>query len=196
LPRDPQPLIRHTPVRLSMKKAAVKKTAAPFVGSSGSRAIRISQIAEWLYLIVSAHCPTQNRFALLLEMLCFTHCPTQNRFALLLEMLCFTHCPTQNRFALLLEMLCFTHCPTQNRFALLLELLCFTHCPTRNRFALLLEMLQELFLHEFESDVDLDSIGVLASFDRHCRLSHHALGPHGLHHRHRRRHHAPAFADG
>ncbi|KAB2694513.1 hypothetical protein F9K79_20065 [Ochrobactrum sp. Kaboul] len=37
----------------------------------------------------------------------FTHYPTQNRYALLLEMQsCFApHCPTQNRFALLLEML-------------------------------------------------------------------------------------------
>jgi len=38
-------------------------------------------------------------------MLLLPHCPTQNRFALLLEMLLLPHCPTQNRFALLLEML-------------------------------------------------------------------------------------------
>jgi hypothetical protein len=36
---------------------------------------------------VLSHCPTQNRFALLLEMLFLSHCPAQNRFALLLEML-------------------------------------------------------------------------------------------------------------
>jgi len=47
------------------------------------------ELLEMLYLFVFTHCPTQNRFALLLEMPCpnFTHCPTQNRFALLLEML-------------------------------------------------------------------------------------------------------------
>ncbi|KAB2697700.1 hypothetical protein F9K79_16835 [Ochrobactrum sp. Kaboul] len=71
----------------------------------------LTESLEPLYLVVFAHYPTQNRYALLLEMLqasgqrnslerfrlkrnrgtalsrCFTHYPTQNRYALLLEML-------------------------------------------------------------------------------------------------------------
>src|SRR5690606_26279546 len=56
---------------------------------------------------VSTHYPTQNRFALLLEMLCLyalSHAKTATHFC----WKCYvsTHCPTQNRCALLLEMLC------------------------------------------------------------------------------------------
>jgi len=86
------------------------------------------ELLEMLYLFVFTHYPTQNRFALLLEMprLYSTHCPTQNRFALLLEMLCpylrIVRRKTASHFCWKCSVL-ITHCPTQNRFALLLEML-------------------------------------------------------------------------
>src|SRR5690606_39578747 len=127
------------------------------------------------------HCPTQNRYALLLEMLFVSRiflrktashfcwkCFLSNALSYAKPLrtfagnaLCLTHFPTQNRFALLLEMLSFqrivlrktaTHfcwkCSLSHAFSYAKPLrtfagnaLCLTHFPTQNRFALLLEML-------------------------------------------------------
>jgi len=100
------------------------RTDSTFGGCTLARALPLLRVAEWLHRFVCAHCPTQNRFALLLEMLsiralsnakplrsfagnAFYPRIVQRKTASHFCWKCFfsAHYPTQNRFALLLEML-------------------------------------------------------------------------------------------
>src|SRR5690606_5293893 len=75
--------------------------------------------------------------------LCLTHCPTQNRFARLLEMLFVSRIvlrKTASHFCWKCS-LCHSFPYAKQLYTLAENALCLTHCPTQNRFALLLEML-------------------------------------------------------